>query len=111
MENAITTLLPNGQARIENVAHRLGVSPRTLRRKLAAEGVTFAGVLDDLRYALARHYLAEQDVSISRIAWLLGYSEVISHAFRRRTGRTPRADRSRRQRPAAVAEVRRRVGH
>ncbi len=112
VENAITTLLPNGQARIENVAHRLGVSPRTLRRKLAAEGVTFAGVLDDLRYALARRYLAEHDVSISRIAWLLGYTEVssFSHAFRRWTGRTPRADRSR-QRPAADAKVRRRVGH
>jgi AraC-like DNA-binding protein len=112
VENAITTLLPNGQARIENVAHRLGVSPRTLRRKLAAEGVTFAGVLDDLRFALARRYLAEHDVSISRIAWLLGYTEVssFSHAFRRWTGRTPRADRSRRQRSATGVEVGRRVG-
>ena len=73
------------QARIENVARyplsareRCGVS-------LAAEGVTFAGILEDLRSALAKHYLAEQDHSISRIAWLLGYTEVssFSHAFRR----------------------------
>jgi AraC-like DNA-binding protein len=61
VENAITALLPNGQARIENVARRLSLSPRTLRRKLAAEGVTFAGILEDLRSALAKHYLAEQD--------------------------------------------------
>lgn len=97
VENAIAALLPHGQARLENVAQRLGVTPRTLRRKLAIEGVTFAGVLEDLRLALARHYLAEHQLSISRIAWLLGYTEVsaFSHAFRRWTGRTPRADRSR----------------
>jgi AraC-like DNA-binding protein len=58
---------------------------------------------------LAKHYLAEQDLSISRIAWLLGYTEVsaFSHAFRRWTGRTPRADRSRRRRPAEPAAGRR----
>ena len=97
VENAITALLPHGQARIENVARRLRITPRTLRRKLAAEGVTFAGLLEDLRLALARHYLAEHHLSISRIAWLLGYTEVsaFSHAFRRWTGRTPRADRTR----------------
>ena len=71
VENAIAALLPHGATRIENVAQKLRVSPRTLRRKLAAEGVTFAGILEDLRFALAKHYLAEQDLSISRIApWL-----------------------------------------
>ena len=106
VENAIAALLPHGETRIENVAQKLRVSPRTLRRKLAAEGVTFAGILEDLRFALAKHYLAEQDLSISRIAWLLGYTEVsaFSHAFRRWTGRTPRADRSRRRRPAAARQ-------
>lgn len=99
VENAIAGLLPHGNARIETVARKLGVSPRTLRRKLAAQSLTFAGILEDLRVALAKHYLAEQDLSISRIAWLLGYTEVsaFSHAFRRWTGRTPRADRSRRR--------------
>ena len=101
VENAIAALLPHGQARLENVAQRLGVTPRTLRRKLATEGVTFAGMLEELRLALARHYLAEHQLSISRIAWLLGYTEVsaFSHAFRRWTGRTPRADRGRGRRP------------
>jgi AraC-like DNA-binding protein len=111
VENAIAALLPHGETRIENVAQKLRVSPRTLRRKLAAEGVTFAGILEDLRFALAKHYLAEQDLSISRIAWLLGYTEVsaFSHAFRRWTGRTPRADRFRRRRPAAAPAAGRRV--
>jgi AraC-like DNA-binding protein len=111
VENAIAPLLPHGNTRIENVAQKLGVSPRTLRRKLAAQGVTFAGILDDLRFALAKRYLAEQELSISRIAWLLGYTEVsaFSHAFRRWAGRTPRADRSRRQHPAPPARAGRRV--
>ena len=102
VENAIAVLLPHGQARLENVAQRLGVTPRTLRRKLGAEDATFAGLLEELRLALARHYLAEHQLSISRIAWLLGYTEVsaFSHAFRRWTGRTPRADRSRKRRLA-----------
>jgi AraC-like DNA-binding protein len=94
-------LLPHAQGNVESVAHKLGISPRTLRRKLAAEGVTFAGIREDLRLALAKRYLTEQDLSISRIAWLLGYTEVsaFSHAFRRWTGRTPRADRPRQRRP------------
>ena len=103
VENALASLLPHGQTQIKNVAQRLGVGPRTLRRKLAADGLTYAGILDELRFALARQYLSERDLPISRIAWLLGYTEVstFSHAFRRWTGRTPRADRSR-QRPAAL---------
>jgi AraC-like DNA-binding protein len=98
VENAITALLPHAQARLDMVAGKLGISPRTLRRRLAGEGLTFAGILEDLRLALAKRYLAEQDLSVSRIAWLLGYTEVsgFSHAFRRWTGRAPRADRRRR---------------
>jgi AraC-like DNA-binding protein len=106
VENAIAALLPHGPTRLADVARKLGLSPRTLRRKLAAEGETFAGILEELRVALAQHYLAEQDLPISRIAWLLGYTEVsaFSHAFRRWTGRTPRADRSRRQRPCSTPQ-------
>ncbi len=111
VENVIASLLPRGQPRIEEVAKKLHVGTRTLRRKLAAEGITFARIREDLRHALAKHYLAEQDLSISRIAWLLGYTEVstFSHAFRRWTGRTPRADRSRRRRAAPATPAKRRA--
>jgi AraC-like DNA-binding protein len=111
VENAVAALLPHGQPGIEDVAQKLRIGTRTLRRKLAAEGVTFARILEDLRFALARHYLAEQDFSISRIAWLLGYTEVsaFSHAFRRWTGRTPRADRSRRRRSVPPLPAKRRA--
>lgn len=109
VENAIGALLPHGQARLDTVAGRVGMSPRTLRRKLAEEGVTFAGILEQLRLALAKRYLAERGLSVSRIAWLLGYTEVsgFSHAFRRWTGRPPRADRRVRGRAAPPIRSRR----
>lgn len=96
VENAIAALLPHGQAGVQQVAQKLGISPRTLRRRLAAESTSFARILKELRFALARRYLAEQNLPISRIAWLLGYGEVstFSHAFRRWSGRAPRAARS-----------------
>jgi AraC-like DNA-binding protein len=105
VENTLARLLPHAQGDVENVAQKLGISPRTLRRKLADEGVNFAGIREDLRLALATRYLMEQDLSISRIAWLLGYTEVsaFSHAFRRWTGRTPRANRPRQGRSGPSA--------
>ncbi|HEX4408055.1 MAG TPA: AraC family transcriptional regulator ligand-binding domain-containing protein [Xanthobacteraceae bacterium] len=111
VENAITALLPHAQAGLENVAGKLGISPRTLRRKLAAEGLTFARILEEFRLALAKRYLAEHDLPVSRIAWLLGYTEVsaFSHAFRRWTGRPPRADRQRPRRHTALSSAKRRA--
>jgi AraC-like DNA-binding protein len=96
VENAITPLLPHDEARIAAVARKLGMSTRTLARRLAAEGLSFVSILDDLRAALALRYLGEPDLSISQIAWLLGYREVSSftHAVRRWTGRTPKQVRS-----------------
>jgi len=91
VENAIAPLLPHGKARAPEIARQLGVSPRTLGRRLAAEGVTFVTVLDTLRADLARRYLQDGDLPVSQIAWLLGYREVsaFNHAYKRWTGRTP----------------------
>lgn len=99
VENAIVPLLPHGKARAPEVARRLGLSQRTCARRLSAEGATFSQILDTLRGDLARRYLADRELSISRIAWLLGYQEVsaFTHAFRRWTGRTPREARSRQE--------------
>jgi len=96
VENAIVPLLPHGTARASEVARQLGVSQRTLARRLAEEGLTFSDLLERLRADLADRYLADEQVSISQIAWLLGYREVgaFSHAFKRRTGKTPREARS-----------------
>src|SRR5262249_3530946 len=96
VETAISQLLPHGKARADEIARRLGVSSRTLARRLLSEGVTYSSVLEDLRASLAERYLADESMSISQIAWLLGYQEVsaFTHAFKRRTGKTPRKARS-----------------
>jgi AraC-like DNA-binding protein len=96
VENAIVPLLPHGKARASEIARRLGLSQRTCARRLSSEGATFSQVLDTLRGDLARQYLAHPELSISRIAWLLGYQEVgaFTHAFKRWTAKTPREARS-----------------
>ena len=96
VEATVPQLLPNGKPRVSEVARQLGMSTRTLSRKLSAEGVAFVDILDQLRSALAQDYLSERELPISEIAWLLGYCEVSSftHAFKRWTGKTPRQFRS-----------------
>ena len=100
VENAIAVLLPHGEMHFDAVAAQLGMSGRTLARRLASEGHSFTKILDGLRSALARRYLAESDMSISEIAWLLGYSEVanFTHAFHRWTGTNPRTERAKARR-------------
>jgi len=92
IENTISPLLPHGQAKMDVIAKRLGMSTRTLTRRLAEEGVTFNEILQQLKASLAVRYLAEDDMPISRIAWLLGFEEAssFSHACRRWTGKSPR---------------------
>jgi AraC-like DNA-binding protein len=82
-------------ARATEIARRLGMSHRTLARRLASEGLTLSVILDELRASLARSYLKAGDLPISQIAWLLGYREVsaFTHAFKRWTGMTPRQSR------------------
>jgi AraC-like DNA-binding protein len=91
VENAIAPLLPHGEASAPEIAHRLGLSHRTLARRLADEELSFSQILHELKLDLARRYLRE-DLSISRIAWLLGYHEVsaFTHAFKRWTGTSPK---------------------
>jgi AraC-like DNA-binding protein len=91
VENEAQKLLPHGKAKRNRVAKTLGHSERTLTRKLADEGTTYEQVLDQLRQSLALQYIKEQGVSLSQIAWLLGYerSTSFNHAFRRWTGRSP----------------------
>ena len=91
--NAIAVLLPHGKACMRDVARKLAMSQRTLARRLASEGLRFAGILDSLRFDLAKRHLADRRLSISKIAWLLGYSDVssFSHAYKRWTGKAPRA--------------------
>ena len=73
------------------LARALGMSERTLARRLAEDGLTPAGLVDDLRRRLADRYLAARGFPLGRITYLLGYSDLsaFTRAFRRWTGRTP----------------------
>ena len=96
VENAIVPLLPHGQAKLREIAQRLGVSERTLMRLLASEGCTFSGILDALRLDLAKSYLREENLPIAEVTWLLGFGEVSAffHACKRWTGKTPKQIRA-----------------
>jgi AraC-like DNA-binding protein len=113
VENAIAALLPHGEMHFDAVAAQLGMGGRTLARRLASEGHSFSNILDGLRSALARRYLAESDMSISEIAWLLGYSEVanFTHAFHRWSGTNPRTERAKSRRSIKYSASKSRLAH
>lgn len=77
---------------IEEVASRLCMTSRTLRRRLEAEGAGFSDLLAAVRKRLAIDYLVGTRMSTEDIAEALGFSDVVSfrHAFKRWTGLTPR---------------------
>ncbi len=102
VESEAQKLLPHGKARRNSVAKTLGMSVRTLTRKLAAEGTTYEQVVDQLRKSLALEYMKEQGASLSQLAWLLGYegSTSFTHAFKRWTGRSPSEIRNEKRLPA-----------
>ena len=91
VENAISSLLPHGRVSVEDVARSLGMSERTLARRLSDEGLNFTEILQQLRRDLAVRYLDDRKLHVSKIAWLLGFQEVsaFTHAFKRWTGKTP----------------------
>jgi AraC-like DNA-binding protein len=93
VENAIAAALPHGNARAESIAKSLGLSQRTLARHLTDEGTTFSKLLNGIRRDLVERYLEDDTLSISEIAWLLGYHDIgaFSHAYKQWTGTSPRA--------------------
>ena len=87
--------LPAGEASMQAVCRRLGVSTRTLQRRLRDEGTTFQRTLDALRDSLAHHYLRNTALSGAEISFLLGFEDANSfaRAFHVWAGRTPQAVR------------------
>jgi AraC-like DNA-binding protein len=105
VENAIAPVLPHGRAQMSNIAETFGMSRRTLARRLAEEGVSFTEILEDMRRDLALRYLEDPTLSVSQIAWLLGFQEVsaFTSAFKRWTGTTPTQERTRSSAMAGAA--------
>jgi AraC-like DNA-binding protein len=92
----ILQYLGGGECTNERVAADLCLHPRTLHRRLKAEGKSFEGIKDEARRDVALRYLQHTDVSLTRIAERLGYAEtsVLSRSCFRWFGLSPSRLRS-----------------
>lgn len=84
--------LPNAETSLGTIAKQLAVSDRSLQRQLQEEGTNHQKLLDEVRRKLATRYLTKgHDLSVSEIAYMLGFSETAPffRAFKKWTGQTP----------------------
>jgi AraC-like DNA-binding protein len=91
VRHLLRPLLLMGSAGMDDVARRLGLHPRAMRRRLQQEGTAFEAIKDEVRYAAARDLLMLGDLSIADIAATLdyGFPSSFVHAFRRWSGMSP----------------------
>ncbi|MBX2822264.1 MAG: AraC family transcriptional regulator [Rhodothermaceae bacterium] len=91
----ISRALSEGVPGISDVASSLGMSGRTLQRRLADHGYTFQVLVDESRRQLAERLLQQTDYSLAEVAFMTGYSEqsAFTRAFKRWAGQTPRSFR------------------
>ncbi|WP_291994954.1 AraC family transcriptional regulator [Candidatus Accumulibacter sp. ACC003] len=84
--------LTSGEPSVDDLVKALGMSRRTLQRKLQELGSSYQQVLEDTRYALAKRYLNDPAKSVTEVTFLLGFSEpgAFTRAFKRWSGRAPR---------------------
>lgn len=96
VRNVIANEFRGGEPSLERIADHLGLTSRTLQRKLQEHGTSYNDVLDQMRRQLAMRYLREPQMAICEVAYLLGFSESSSfhRAFKRWTGLTPKEFRS-----------------
>ena len=82
---------PNRVSSLQILADHFHSSPRSIQRKLAAEGTSYKDLLDDVRKNMAIEYLKTTSLPLTEIAVRLGYSEAPNfiNAFKRWTGKTP----------------------
>lgn len=85
VRRALWSMLPGGRPDLWHTAAELGVSVRTLQRRLGEEDSSFSKVLDELRRDLSNELLADRSLSVSEVAFMLGYSEpsAFQRAYRR----------------------------
>lgn len=90
-------VLPGGEPLQQDVARRLGLTMRSLQRRLAEHATSYREVLNRTRHQLALDYLGSGRHAVGEVAFLLGFSEVsaFTRAFKRWTGESPRSWRGR----------------
>jgi AraC-like DNA-binding protein len=92
---ALAEGLSAGRSEVRALARQLRMSARTLQRRLQAEGTSFVALLDDVRRELALRYVDDRSLSLSEVAFLLGFADqtTFHRAFVRWTGTAPGAFR------------------
>ncbi len=105
LEILVASRVCDGHPSIRSVAPQLGLSVRTLQRRLEEHSILYRDLVARVRFQLARRYLEETSTELEEIAFLLGYSELsaFDHAFRRWTGQTPRGFRRKVRAPTRAA--------
>jgi AraC-like DNA-binding protein len=91
VRGAIRETLPAGDVRVNAIAKRLAMSPRTLHRRLQAEGLSYQQLLDDTRCEMASRDLLRGGQSVREVGQRIGFNNVsaFSRAFKAWTGCTP----------------------
>jgi AraC-like DNA-binding protein len=88
--------LPAGDCSREKVSRSLAMSESAFQKKLKAAGTSYQKLLDATRTELAKHHLADPDMSVDEVAYLLGFSDCsnFTRAFKRWLGSSPREYRN-----------------
>ena len=97
LKDLICDAMPDGPPKMTDVARRVGMSRRTLARRLSALDTSFQRFVEDTRQEIATQLLRQTQHSLGEITFLLGFSEqsAFQRAFKRWTGSTPSAFRRR----------------
>jgi len=92
----LRTRLTSNRCSAEDIAETLAMHRRTLSRRLKDSGVGYRAIANEIRFEIARQLLQDTEVPMGQIAAALGYSEAsaFTRAFRRWSGRTPKAWRA-----------------
>lgn len=95
VEACVRSTLSIGHFSVDDCAKKLGISARTLQRRLAQNGINFSGIVLNERIRQAKHALIWSDYSLDEIAFRLGYAEQTSfgRVFKQATDMTPQAFR------------------
>jgi AraC-like DNA-binding protein len=92
LRKQLISAMDGGDTSIETIAKQMGMSSRSLQRRLSDEGTRYNDVLQSIRTEFAKRYLAHGAISASEVAYLIGFAEppAFFKAFKRWTGMTPR---------------------
>ncbi len=105
VKNSLKHSMAGKRPTLEHIARELGMSARTLQRRLTDAGISFQEVVEDTRRELARHYLRQSAMELNEAAYLLGYEDSNSffRAFHAWEGTSPGEWRTQHYATVAVA--------